>query len=316
MPHVDDYMTIAVSLFVLIAGVIHLLLKNHNRPGYLTASAEDTFTNCKSPECVRCYKYKHVRADANQRFETYCNTLDGNAHSELTRVKNAIMEIEECEHQSELQQPNILYLKGLRSGPVWSERDVFSKVNRILCDRFSDIRNEFVQISRRQSGWIRNETPTGSWFVYSLINQGQYVRENCENVPKTMKLLQKIPNVMEDNLFGNVCFSVIEPGTRIAPHYGPCNIRLRCHLGLICPLACTLTVGQKKLIWDEGKCFFFDDSFLHKAEHSGSRLDDPSRSILLVDLWHPDITAEEKDALNFVFPSSPSSYDDHRKKMS
>jgi hypothetical protein len=233
IPHSDDYLTIAVSLAVLIAGIIHLLIKNYNRPGYLSASAEteDKFTKCKSPECVRCYKYKHVKADANRTFENYkmcINNLDENLHSKLTRIQHAITEIQKSEHQNDLQQPNVFYLKGIRSGPVWSGRDLFSKVNGVLCGGSSEILKEFVQVSRSQSGWIRNDTPTGSWFVFSLINQGEYVRENCDKVPKTMKLLKNIPNVMEHNLFGNICFSVIEPGTHITPHFGPCNIRIRC----------------------------------------------------------------------------------------
>jgi aspartyl/asparaginyl beta-hydroxylase (cupin superfamily) len=67
-------------------------------------------------------------------------------------------------------------------------------------------------------------------------------------------------------------------------------------------------------MWEEKTCIFFDDSFLHEAEHCGSRFD-PSRAILLVDLWHPDIIEQEKDALNYVFPSS-TSYEDHKKKSS
>ena len=38
---------------------------------------------------------------------------------------------------------------------------------------------------------------------------------------------------MKGNLFGNVAFSVVESGTTIAPHHGPSNIRIRCHLGEI-----------------------------------------------------------------------------------
>ena len=44
----------------------------------------------------------------------------------------------------------------------------------------------------------------------------------------------------------------------------------------------------------------FDDSFLHSVSHSGEETDD-FRAVLIVDIWHPDLTREERDILDIIF---------------
>ncbi|XP_023597566.1 seizure 6-like protein [Trichechus manatus latirostris] len=48
------------------------------------------------------------------------------------------------------------------------------------------------------------------------------------------------------------------------------------------------------------RCLLFDDSFLHTAFHEGSAEDGP-RVVFMVDLWHPNVAAAERQALDFIF---------------
>lgn len=45
--------------------------------------------------------------------------------------------------------------------------------------------------------------------------------------------------------------------------------------------------------WTEGEIMVFDDSFEHEVWHNGTTY----RLILIVDVWHPDLTAHEKKSL-------------------
>ena len=45
--------------------------------------------------------------------------------------------------------------------------------------------------------------------------------------------------------------------------------------------------------WTEGKFIIFDDSFEHEVWHDG----DSFRLVLIVDLWHPDLTEEQKESI-------------------
>lgn len=92
-------------------------------------------------------------------------------------------------------------------------------------------------------------------------------------------------------------FSALAPDTTVRPHHGPTNKKLRCHLPLVVPAggACTLTVGGECRTLEEGKCVIFDDSFLHEASNSslgGDERGEP-RVVLIVDVWHPDLTDTE-----------------------
>src|ERR1700744_1142989 len=79
-------------------------------------------------------------------------------------------------------------------------------------------------------------------------------------------------------------------GTHIAPHCGPTNLRLRCHLGIAVPAGdCAIRVGDETRFWTEGECLVFDDHFEHEAwNHTGE-----DRIVLIVDLWHPSLTGAE-----------------------
>lgn len=76
-----------------------------------------------------------------------------------------------------------------------------------------------------------NSTPSGEWFTFYLVNQGMCVPRNCRRCPRTYRLLGSLRTCIGNNVFGNACISVLSPGTVIAEHYGPTNIRIRCHLG-------------------------------------------------------------------------------------
>jgi aspartyl/asparaginyl beta-hydroxylase (cupin superfamily) len=78
--------------------------------------------------------------------------------------------------------------------------------------------------------------------------------------------------------------------THIAPHRGPTNLRLRCHLAISAPAGdCAIRVGDETRRWHEGKCLVFDDFLVHEAwNHT-----DEDRVVLIVDLWHPELTATE-----------------------
>ena len=66
------------------------------------------------------------------------------------------------------------------------------------------------------------------------------------------------------------------------------------NLGIDVPDGCGLRVGGIERRWEEGRCVVFDDSFTHEA---WNRSDQP-RVVLVVDLWHPDLTDDEVVLLN------------------
>lgn len=140
-------------------------------------------------------------------------------------------------------------------------------------------------------------TDAGQWNVYYLYQLGRKVEEHCRRCPQTTQILDSITGLASTGL---VYFSVLTEGTHITPHCGPTNTRLRCHLGLIVPQGCRMRVGEETRSWEEGKCLIFDDSFEHEVWNSAQQ----ARVVLVLDVWHPQLTTAERWALSQIMRMS------------
>ncbi|MDF5721898.1 MAG: aspartyl/asparaginyl beta-hydroxylase domain-containing protein [Rhizonema sp. PD37] len=126
--------------------------------------------------------------------------------------------------------------------------------------------------------WHEVEIYNTGWDVFGFYGYKQKMPVNCELCPKTVSLIEQIPNLITAG------FSSLAPGTHIHPHFASDKSYLRCHLGLIVPDNCALRVGDQTKSWKEGKCFIFDDSFEHEAWNKS----DKTRIVLLIDVERPN----------------------------
>jgi aspartyl/asparaginyl beta-hydroxylase (cupin superfamily) len=113
--------------------------------------------------------------------------------------------------------------------------------------------------------------------------------------------LESATDIMSGIPFAYGFFSRLSPNSTISPHYGPCNVRLRIHLGLDIPDNCYIKVAEEKKLWEEGKCLVFDDTYLHEVKNENK---EKQRVILLLDIWHPDLKSEEIQAIHTMFNSA------------
>ena len=129
---------------------------------------------------------------------------------------------------------------------------------------------------------------TGAWDVAFLYERGRRNQEICDACPVTASTIERHHTIRTHA--GLSYFSRMRPDTHIAAHHGPTNLRLRCHLGVIVPEGdCGIRVGDQLGRWEEGRCIVFDDRFEHEAwNHT-----DAERIVLIVDLWHPALSADE-----------------------
>jgi aspartyl/asparaginyl beta-hydroxylase (cupin superfamily) len=52
------------------------------------------------------------------------------------------------------------------------------------------------------------------------------------------------------------------------------------------PSNCRIRVGDEERSWAEGDVLIFDDSFEHEVWNDSDR----ERIVLIIDIWHPDLT--------------------------
>ena len=131
------------------------------------------------------------------------------------------------------------------------------------------------------------------WTAIHLWRNGELIEANARHCPRTLKLLESLPQPEVRGSGPNAMFSLLAPGTAIPPHVGVSNARLVCHLPLVVPEGCWFRVGAETRYWRRGEAFVFDDTIEHEALNPSSEL----RVVFIFDIWHPDLSATERDAV-------------------
>jgi hypothetical protein len=214
---------------------------------------------------------------------------------------------------------------GLRSQPFWDGIDA-PPFARSLEEQFHFIEkefNDFLQSSAKvvanskamgqkpKSLWDQNDyflqvPGAGAWSEITLFNNNVWNKRICKHMQTVCKLLRKMKGIVADTpksleggsqqIFSNqVAIFKMAPGTKLAPHAGPANYRLYCHLGLVVPKGPWIKVGNEpEREWEKGKTVCFDDSYVHEAGHAGESGD---RYVLMASFWHPDTMLQNRRPL-------------------
>lgn len=129
----------------------------------------------------------------------------------------------------------------------------------------------------REQGTMMEGT---NWRTYAFLLYGVEFTQHLGTCPVTASHIRKARDISSAH------FSILPPGSRLTPHYGPYKGVLRYHLGLIVPKdeeKCGLVVDGIRLMWKEGEVLLFDDTYLHEAWN----LSDETRIVLFLDVIRP-----------------------------
>jgi aspartyl/asparaginyl beta-hydroxylase (cupin superfamily) len=140
------------------------------------------------------------------------------------------------------------------------------------------------------------------WTAIHLWQNGRRIDANAEHCPRTMALLEGIEQPAIRGAGPNAMFSLLAPNTAIPPHVGVSNGRLVCHLPLIVPEGCWFRVGAETRHWRPGQAFVFDDTIEHEALNPTDQL----RVVFIFDVWHPDLSPVEREAVRALIEAEGS----------
>jgi aspartate beta-hydroxylase len=190
----------------------------------------------------------------------------------------------------------------LRAQPFW-DTSLFPWVTQ-LESHIDEIRDEVLQLNKSLLGFQKyrsadqsETTDSGHWHVCYLSLHGMDFSDNANSCPQTMKIIKSIPR-----FYHHALFSALDKSTHVTAHYGPTNKKLRCFLPLFVPtendVSCSwVCVNHETRRVEEGKVLIFDDSFYHEAGNDSSI---HPRIVLIIDVWHPDLTDAEVRILEFI----------------
>jgi aspartate beta-hydroxylase len=180
---------------------------------------------------------------------------------------------------------------------------------RYLESKYPQIRSEFDRVTadldqlaaRGNNVWAGALTDDASgygegWRTLVLMDRGRWDPVNANLFPVASRAVRDsgAPAV-------EVFFASMRPNSRIEPHTDFTNFVLTSHLALDIPGSgenkCRITVGDETREWINGRVMVLDTSLLHDAANDSDR----TRYILMLRVWHPDLTQTEREALQFTY---------------
>jgi hypothetical protein len=136
------------------------------------------------------------------------------------------------------------------------------------------------------------------WRTAPLFHRGTAVEQAEDLFPATVSVLEQSAAST-----GLLCplleshFSILEPGCHISPHSDLWNFSINFHFAVVVPDGdCAIEVAGERREWIEGQSLLFDYSYQHEAWNRTTS----ERVCLLADLWHPGVSAAEREALTVL----------------
>ena len=184
-------------------------------------------------------------------------------------------------------------IKPLPSQIFFSEKEIPEM--KILRDNYPVILEELKQLIDIGKRTFRDVPDPiyrkNMWKQFLLYDSGEKQIENCAKCPKTTKIIEKMNNATSLDTVSVIGFSNIYPGTKLVPHTGRSNDRVRIHLGLIVPEDCFIEIADQRKYWKEGEVFAFADAFVHSVQNNSNQ----NRYIFICDIWNPHLTKEQRE---------------------
>ena len=198
------------------------------------------------------------------------------------------------------QRPNFFFMPDLPAKPFYQEAEI--KGLATLVDNIYSVLHEVASLSiASQKSYVEHigtipdafewDTLRKDWQSLHLISGGVH-QTAIESASIHLKRIFDHPLLPYCPPFApEVFISTLEACTDIPPHFGISNVKLTVHIPLKVSSSASLTAGDEIFTWrNDSRVMIFDDSFLHSAKNRASE----SRSVLIFDIWHPDLSENEK----------------------
>ena len=209
--------------------------------------------------------------------------------------------------QIEKQRPRIYYYPGLPQRNLY-EREDFDWTDKVeeATDAIraelealdpADFQPYSEEVTGQASRDIHGMRDNADWSCYFLSRHGEPIAEHVERCPHTSNLVASLPQSRIPTQSPTVMFAKLAPGAKIAPQNGNLNCRLICHLPLVVPGSCGISVAAERREWEEGKLVILDDSIGNELWNDS----DEEAVILLFDIARPEIDEQDHRAIATFF---------------
>lgn len=200
--------------------------------------------------------------------------------------------------------PAIFLMPDLPTEP-WPDPARWPRIREVVatCERHAaELRTEMRDLvasdslnSYVQNGYMEDkfqlDDPQG-WSSVTLFDNGK----PAEGLPCHCTSTRALLAELAPHVSGEVVLLRVAPGTALQPHFDDNDYQQTAHIGIAIPPDCAIRVGSEARVWQEGKAFAFSPTYLHEVwNHS-----DQPRDIVLIDIWHMDLSEPEIEALTML----------------
>jgi aspartyl/asparaginyl beta-hydroxylase (cupin superfamily) len=312
-----DYWRIKPSILIYLKlGCLHLELGNIDKAVQVFSLGEATDPKLlalwKNPEtnpAVAAMSKTGWEALCRHHTELHVKTVEALGEpGKTTRIRDAIwplIDTRPINYEHPQQRAQILSIK-YDASPTFFDTNIFPWCEQLELN-YPDIRQEILEgmnVAADGKPYLRNSHRLDgpqwealvnkmSWASIHLYSRGKANQGVIDKFPKTLKALAQLPLAITNGNPSEVFISVLAPRTRIPEHFGVSSAIVTAHLPIEVPEGCGLKVHKETRVPEAGKLMVFDDTW----EHSAWNNSDQPRVVLIFELWHPDLSELEKDAI-------------------
>ncbi len=244
--------------------------------------------------------FKRMQADQARAYLAAVTAVEARLGVALPRFRDVKFCLADYQKPADLgQAPYYRLFPGLTAKPYWDAADWPAECRAILAqfeENHPALLAEFEAGIPRAREAFRGQS-TGyfgvadRWLSYALVEEtGEPVPEAFAAFPRLARILAAL---VEHKLPCKTYFALMRPGVHLPEHCGGHNIALRMHFALRIPPGDTgIRVQGIDRRWEDGKCLYFDDTFVHEAWNRTEE----DRYILLMRLLHPELSPLERGA--------------------
>lgn len=214
----------------------------------------------------------------------------GRVETMLARMGRGEVYTSESEQDGKRYAPG--YVEGLEPGTPFLEEPPWVAT---LNARWPAIRDELRENLERSGVWEdgayakSNNAYAKDWRISGVLKEDQWVGP----WKVTRRAIEELKGVVPFEAF----FARMPPHSSIGAHSDKLNYILTSSLGVDLESGLsTIQVGNDEREWEEGQTLVFDTSYIHSAFNDSGR----NRYVLVFRFWHPDLTPEERRAIQFV----------------
>lgn len=249
----------------------------------------------------------HVRNAANLARKALYDRIQviTTASPRIDHALSYFFGMEQKKFQDPLQQPSFFYIPDLTAKAFYSVDEIPGLAEFIK--RLSEYKSDLLGLAHNSYQYYidtSGQVPdTEAWRHIKPKWLSTHLLRGDEKIETNEIRLQQCQNLLDDPIIAHCAPHAAEAfvssllvGAEIPPHYGLSNLKLTVHMPLQVNNGAVLHAGVEQRYWSEGiSALIFDDSFLHSAANHGKE----RRDVFIFDIWHPELTEHEKNALRF-----------------